>query len=86
MTINICKRYTLIPTHKNTIKWHDIFIYKEKDAMQRILFMLFILAVFALPGCSAIETIFKAGMWWAFFLVFLVIALVLWIAAKARKK
>lgn len=38
-----------------------------------------------LSGCGAIETIFKAGMWWAFFLVGLVIVVVVLIAAKTRK-
>lgn len=45
-----------------------------------ILFTLLILT-----GCGAIETIFKAGMWWAFFLVGLVIVVIIWIAAKMRK-
>jgi hypothetical protein len=39
-----------------------------------------------LSGCGAVETIFKAGMWWAFFLVGLVVVLILWIVSKARKK
>lgn len=46
----------------------------------------FIVVTFLLTGCSAIETIFKAGMWWAFFLVFIVIALLIWIFAKMRNK
>jgi len=37
-------------------------------------------------SCGAVETIFKAGMWWAFFLVGLVIVLVLVVVSKARKK
>jgi hypothetical protein len=39
-----------------------------------------------LSGCGAIETIFKAGMWWAFFLVGLVIVLILIVVSKAKKK
>lgn len=35
-------------------------------------------------GCSAIETIFKAGMWWGIILVVLLIGLILWIISKAR--
>lgn len=42
-------------------------------------------AMIALPGCSVVSGIFKAGMWWAFFLVFIVIALIVWIATKAKK-
>jgi hypothetical protein len=45
--------------------------------------LLFTLVV--LSGCGAIETIFKAGMWWAFFLIGLVIIIIIWIAAKTRK-
>lgn len=54
--------------------------------MQRFGFMFFILAVLALPGCSAIETIFKAGMWWAFILVFLFIVIIIWVISRFRKK
>ena len=39
-----------------------------------------------ISGCGAIETIFKAGMWWAFFLVALVIVIVIVIARKVGKK
>ncbi|WP_203227679.1 phosphatidate cytidylyltransferase [Paenimyroides viscosum] len=39
-----------------------------------------------LTGCSAVETIFKAGMWWAFILVFLGIGLIFWIFSKMRSK
>jgi uncharacterized membrane protein YvlD (DUF360 family) len=42
--------------------------------------------VFLLSGCTVVEGIFKAGMWWAFFLVAVVVVLILWIIAKARKK
>jgi len=38
-----------------------------------------------LSSCGAVETIFKAGMWWAFFLVGLVIVVILVIVSKARK-
>lgn len=38
-----------------------------------------------LSGCSAIETIFKAGMWWAFILLFLVAGFVLWIFFRVKK-
>jgi hypothetical protein len=48
------------------------------------LFAMFF-TIFVLSSCGAIETIFKAGMWWAFFLVGLVVVVILWIAAKTRK-
>ena len=49
------------------------------------LFVLFF-TLFVLSGCGAIETIFKAGMWWAFFLVGLVVVIILWIVSKTRNK
>lgn len=48
-------------------------------------FFVLFFTLFVLSGCGAIETIFKAGMWWAFFLVGLVIIIIIWIAAKTRK-
>ncbi len=38
-----------------------------------------------LSSCGAVETIFKAGMWWAFFLVALVIIVIIWLVSKSRK-
>ncbi len=48
-------------------------------------FLLLLAAVPILSSCEAIGTIFKAGMWWAFFLVILVVGLILWIIRKAKK-
>ncbi|MEO7394201.1 MAG: hypothetical protein ABIU11_04615 [Chitinophagaceae bacterium] len=49
----------------------------------------YLLILVALPlllsGCSVIEGVFKAGMWWAFFLVALVIGVIVWAIAKGRK-
>ena len=45
--------------------------------------LLFTMVVFS--GCGVVETIFKAGMWWAFFLVALVIGIIIYIVFKARK-
>jgi hypothetical protein len=39
-----------------------------------------------LSSCGAVETIFKAGMWWAFFLVGLVIVIILVVISKVKKK
>lgn len=44
-----------------------------------------IIATFALSiltSCEAINTIFKAGMWWAFILMFGGIALIIWLLSK----
>lgn len=38
-----------------------------------------------LSSCGAVETVFKAGMWWAFFLVGLVVIVILVIVSKLRK-
>ena len=51
-------------------------------------FTLISLAVFAmlsLTSCDTIGTIFEAGMWWAFFLVGAVIAVVLWLFTRGKK-
>ena len=51
-------------------------------------FTLLSLSVFALTlltSCEAIETIFKAGMWWGIILVVGVIGLVLWLLSRGRK-
>lgn len=45
-----------------------------------------IAVVFLLSGCTVVEGIFKAGMWWAFFLVAVVVVVILWIVSKARRK
>jgi hypothetical protein len=56
-----------------------------KTKIPVVLFFLYIHLIF-LSSCGAVETIFKAGMWWAFFLVGLAIALILFISYKVRKK
>jgi hypothetical protein len=38
-----------------------------------------------LSSCGAVETVFKAGMWWAFFLVGLVVIVILVLVSKFRK-
>ncbi|WP_276500586.1 phosphatidate cytidylyltransferase [Terrimonas pollutisoli] len=45
----------------------------------------FFFTLFVLSSCGAVETIFKAGMWWAFFLVGLVVVIILIIVSKVRK-
>ena len=48
-------------------------------------FFALLFSLVVLSGCGAIETIFKAGMAWAFILVGLVVFLVLWLVMRARK-
>jgi len=54
----------------------------------RISSLIFVLlfTMVVLSGCGVVETIFKAGMAWAFILVGLVIFLVVFVAMKARRK
>jgi hypothetical protein len=56
-----------------------------KSKVPFLLFFLYVNLVF-LSSCGAVETIFKAGMWWAFFLVGLVVAVILYVVFKARRK
>lgn len=49
-------------------------------------FFALLFTVVVLSGCGVVETIFKAGMAWAFILVGLVVFLVIFVAMKARKK
>lgn len=48
-------------------------------------YFLLALAITFLPGCGVVETIFKAGMWWAFILIFLFIGVIVWLVTKAKK-
>lgn len=53
--------------------------------IRSLIIPLFLLS-FILSSCGAIETIFKAGMWWAFILIGLVVALIFYVMAKVKKK
>lgn len=54
--------------------------------MKFFLFISLFLVTLALSSCGAIETIFKAGMWWAFILMAIVVGVILWVVARVRKK
>ncbi len=58
--------------------------------MKRInIFMIVLLsslAIFVLPGCSAIAGIFKAGVWTGLILVAIVIGIILFIVSRGTKK
>jgi Na+-transporting NADH:ubiquinone oxidoreductase subunit NqrB len=56
-----------------------------KAKVPTVLFFLYIHLIF-LSSCGVVETVFKAGMWWAFFLVGLAIALILFVVFKVRGK
>lgn len=43
------------------------------------------LIVFLLPGCEAIEGIFKAGVWTGIIIVVAIIGLIIYLATRGRK-
>ena len=63
-------------------------MYSGKFCFMKLNTVLFLVLfnMVVLSSCGAVETIFKAGMWWAFFLVFIVIILALIVVPKVRKK
>jgi len=52
---------------------------------QRLLLTIATFFTITLSSCEVVGGIFKAGMYWAFFLVALVIAIILYFVFKARK-
>ena len=48
--------------------------------------LLSLLTIIVLSGCGAVNLIFKAGMWWAFFLIGVVIVLLAVAYSKFRRK
>jgi hypothetical protein len=48
--------------------------------------LVLLVCTLTLTSCEAIGTIFKAGMYWAFFLVALIVGIILWVVMKSRKK
>ncbi|MHA6697545.1 phosphatidate cytidylyltransferase [Chryseobacterium sp. A321] len=50
------------------------------------LFTLFALLFISLSSCAAVETVFKAGMWWGILVVIGVIALLFWLFTRGGNK
>ncbi len=48
------------------------------------LYSITILSLLTLTSCEAIETIFKAGMWWGIILVVGVVAIILWLFSRGK--
>ncbi len=42
------------------------------------------LSLLTLTSCEAVETIFKAGMWWGIIVVVGIIAIILWLFSRGR--
>lgn len=47
-------------------------------------YSIIMLSLLSLTGCEAIETIFKAGMWWGIIVVVGVIAIILWLFSRGK--
>ena len=54
--------------------------------MKKFYLGIFCLLTLFYSSCGAIETIFKAGMWWGIILVVGIIALIIWIISKVGGK
>jgi hypothetical protein len=54
--------------------------------MKKFYGLMFILMALFYSSCAAIETIFKAGMWWGIILVVGFIALIIFIISKIGSK
>ena len=57
---------------------------KIKIMKKYAILTLAVFALLSLTGCDAIGTIFKAGMWWAFFLIAAVIGLTLCLFTRGK--
>ena len=63
------------------------FVLKENDQhMKQLMSFLLLFITILLSGCSVISGIFKAGVWVGILAVVGVVALIIFIIAKARKK
>ncbi len=48
------------------------------------LYSLAMFSLLSLTSCEAVETIFKAGMWWGIILVVGVIGIILWLFTRGK--
>ncbi|WEK71454.1 MAG: phosphatidate cytidylyltransferase [Candidatus Chryseobacterium colombiense] len=48
------------------------------------LYSLAMFSLLSLTSCEAVETIFKAGMWWGIILVVGVIGLIIWLFTRGK--
>ena len=54
--------------------------------MKKFYAFIFLMMTLFYSSCAAVETIFKAGMWWGIILVVGVIALIVYIIGKLGRK
>jgi hypothetical protein len=50
-----------------------------------ILSTVTLLLLTLLTSCEAVETVFKAGMYWGFFLIALVLVVIFWLFSRGKK-
>jgi hypothetical protein len=48
------------------------------------LYSITLICLLTLTSCEAVETIFKAGMWWGIILVVGVVAVILWLFSRGK--
>lgn len=48
------------------------------------LYSLMMFGLLSLTSCEAVETIFKAGMWWGIILVVGIIGIILWLFSRGK--
>jgi len=48
------------------------------------LYSMSIFTILLLTSCEAVETIFKAGMWWGIIVVVGIVALLLWLFSRGK--
>jgi uncharacterized membrane protein len=63
-----------------------IYALQKNMTMGKTQVMLLLLFTVWFAGCGVIETVFKAGMWWAFILIGLACVMVMIVARKVGKK
>jgi len=49
------------------------------------IFSMSALVLMILGSCEAVETVFKAGMWWGIIIVVFILGIILWIFSKGKK-
>jgi hypothetical protein len=48
------------------------------------LYSMSLFVILLLTSCEAVETIFKAGMWWGIIVVVGIVALLLWLFSRGK--
>lgn len=78
---------SLLPGGKPIIKEFKINNKRLKQNIMKkwSLYSLTVLSLLTLTSCEAVETIFKAGMWWGIIVVVGIVGIILWLFSRGRK-